>query len=40
MAVEVAPLPDPRIVWVRSTMMEAKIQGLVDHGLLHPKTEV
>jgi hypothetical protein len=28
------------MVWVRSTMTEAKIQVLVDRGLLRPKAEV
>jgi hypothetical protein len=27
-------------VWVRSTMTEAKIQALVDRGLLRSKAEV
>jgi hypothetical protein len=27
MAAEAAPIPDPRNVWVRSTMTEAKIQA-------------
>jgi hypothetical protein len=40
MAAEVASTPDPHTVWVRSTMMEAKIQALVDCGLLRPKAEV
>jgi hypothetical protein len=40
MAAEAAPIPDPRTVWVRSTMTEAKIQALVDRGLLRPKAEV
>jgi hypothetical protein len=40
MAVETACIPDPQEVWVRSTMTEAKIQALVDWGLLRPKTEV
>jgi hypothetical protein len=40
MAAEVAPIPDPRTVWVRSTMTEAKIQALVECGLLMPKVEV
>jgi hypothetical protein len=30
----------PRAAWVRSTMTEAKIQALVDRGLLRPKAEV
>jgi hypothetical protein len=40
MAAEVACIPDPQVVWVRSTMTEAKIQALVDRGLLRPKAEV
>jgi hypothetical protein len=40
MAVETACIPDPQAAWVRSTMTEAKIQALVDRGLLRPKTEV
>jgi hypothetical protein len=40
MAAEALPIPDPRIVWVRSKMTEAKIQSLVDRGLLRPKAEV
>jgi hypothetical protein len=40
MAMEVAPISDPRTVWVRTTMTEAKIQALVDRGLLWPKAEV
>jgi hypothetical protein len=40
MAAEVAPIPDPRTVWVRSTMTEVKIQALVECGLLMPKVEV
>jgi hypothetical protein len=40
MAAEAAPIPDPCIVWVRSTMSEAKIPSLVDRGLLRPKAEV
>jgi hypothetical protein len=40
MAVETASIPDPQTVWDRSTMMEAKIQALVDRGLLRPKAEV
>jgi hypothetical protein len=34
MAMEVAPISDPRAVWVRTTMTEAKIHALVDRGLL------
>jgi hypothetical protein len=33
MAVEALPIPNPRTVWVPSTMTE-------DHGLLRPNTEV
>jgi hypothetical protein len=40
MVAEAAPIPDPHTVWVRSTMMEAKIQSLVDRGLLRLKAEV
>jgi hypothetical protein len=40
MAVKAACIPDPQAAWVRSTMTEAKIQALVDRGLLRPKTEV
>jgi hypothetical protein len=40
MAVETACVLDPQAAWVRSTMTEAKIQALVDRGLLRPKTEV
>jgi hypothetical protein len=40
MAVETACIQDPQAAWVRSTMTEAKIQALVDRGLLRPKTEV
>jgi hypothetical protein len=40
MAAEVACIPDPQAASVRSTMTEAKIQVLVDRGLLRPKTEV
>jgi hypothetical protein len=40
MAMEAACIPDPQAAWVRSTMTEAKIQALVDHGLLRPKAEV
>jgi hypothetical protein len=40
MAAEAACIPDPEVAWVRSTMTEAKIQALVDRGLLRPKTEV
>jgi hypothetical protein len=40
MAAEAASIPNPQMAWVRSMMMEAKIQALVDHGLLRPKAEV
>jgi hypothetical protein len=40
MVAEVACIPDPRAAWVRSTMVEAKIQALVDRGLLRSKAEV
>jgi hypothetical protein len=40
MAAEKACILDPQAVWVQSTMTEAKIQALVDRGLLRPKTEV
>jgi hypothetical protein len=40
MAAEAACIPDPQAAWARSTMTEAKIQALVDRGLLRPKTEV
>jgi hypothetical protein len=40
MAVEAACIPDPQAVWTRSTTTEAKIQALVNRGLLRPKTEV
>jgi hypothetical protein len=40
MPAEIACIPDPQAAWVRSTMTEAKIQALVDRGLLRPKTEV
>jgi hypothetical protein len=40
MAAEGASIPDPQAAWVRSTMTEAKIQALVDCGLLRPKAEV
>jgi hypothetical protein len=40
MAVEAACIPDPQAAWVRSTMTEAKIQALVDRGLLRSETEV
>jgi hypothetical protein len=40
MAVEAACIPDQQAAWVRSTKTEAKIQALVDRGLLRSKTEV
>jgi hypothetical protein len=40
MAAETACIPDPQAAWVRSMMTEAKIQALVDQGLLRPKEEV
>jgi hypothetical protein len=40
MAAEGASIPDPQAAWSRSTMSEAKIQALLDHGLLRPKAEV
>jgi hypothetical protein len=40
MAVEAACIPDPQAAWVPSTMTKAKIQALVDRGLLQPKAEV
>jgi hypothetical protein len=40
MAAETACIPDPRAAWVQSTMTEAKIQALVDRGLLQPKAKV
>jgi hypothetical protein len=40
MATEAACILDPQVAWVRSTMTEAKIQALVDRGLLRPKKEV
>jgi hypothetical protein len=40
MAAETASIPDPQSAWVWSTMTEAKIQALVDCGLLRPKAEV
>jgi hypothetical protein len=40
MAVEAACIPDPRTAWVQSTMTEAKIQALVDRGVLRSKAEV
>jgi hypothetical protein len=40
MAAEAASIPNPHTTWVRSTTTEAKIQALVDRGLLRPKAEV
>jgi hypothetical protein len=40
MAAKTTSIPDPRMVWVQSTMTEAKIQALVDRGLLRSKAEV
>jgi hypothetical protein len=40
MAAEAACILDPLAAWVRLTTTEAKIQVLVDWGLLQPKTEV
>jgi hypothetical protein len=40
MAAKTACIPDPQAPWVRSTVTGAKIQALVDQGLLQPKTEV
>jgi hypothetical protein len=40
MAADTACIPDPRAAWVRSTMTEAKIQALVNRGLLRSKAEV
>jgi hypothetical protein len=40
MEMEGASIPDPQAAWVRPTMTEAKIQALVDCGLLRPKAEV
>jgi hypothetical protein len=40
MVAKAASIPDPQMVWVWSTMTEAKIQALVDRGLLRPKAEV
>jgi hypothetical protein len=34
MAAEGTSIPDPQVAWVRSTMSKAKIQVLVDRGLL------
>jgi hypothetical protein len=40
MAAEAACILDPQAAWVRSTMIEAKIQALVDRGLFRSKMEV
>jgi hypothetical protein len=40
MAVEMASILALQTAWVQSTMTKAKIQALVDRGLLRPKTEV
>jgi hypothetical protein len=40
MAAEAASISDPHTAWVRSTMMEAKIQVLVDRGLLRSMEEM
>jgi hypothetical protein len=40
MAVEAACIPDPRAVWVQSTVTKDKIQVLVDRGLFRSKAEV
>jgi hypothetical protein len=40
MAAEASCIPVLQAVWVQSMMTEAKIQALVDRGLLRPKTEV
>jgi hypothetical protein len=40
MAAEAPLIPDLHTVWVPSMMKEAKIQSLVDRGLLRPKAEV
>jgi hypothetical protein len=40
MAAEAACIPDPQTAWVRSTMIEVKIQALVHRGVLRPKAEV
>jgi hypothetical protein len=40
MAAEAASILDSQTAWVRSMMTEAKIQALVDRGLLRPKAEV
>jgi hypothetical protein len=40
MATEGASILDPQVVWVRLTTTEAKIEALVDRGLLWPKAKV
>jgi hypothetical protein len=40
MAAEAPCIPDPQAAWVRSTMTEAKVQALVNRGLLRLKAEV
>jgi hypothetical protein len=40
MAAEAACISDPQAAWVRLTTTEAKIQALVDRGLLRSKAEV
>jgi hypothetical protein len=40
MTAEATSISDPQTTWVWSTMTEAKIQALVDRGLLRPKVEV
>jgi hypothetical protein len=40
MAAEAVPIPDPQTAWVWSMMTEAKIEALVNRGLLRPKEEV
>jgi hypothetical protein len=40
MAAEAACIPDTRTAWVRSMMTEAKIQALVERGVLRSKAEV
>jgi hypothetical protein len=40
MAAKIAAIPNPRTVWVRSTMMDAKIKVLVDRRLMRLKAEV
>jgi hypothetical protein len=40
MATEGASILDPQVVWVQLTTTEAKIEALVDRGLLWPKAKV